>query len=243
MRDDSQDLGVLELPSARAGVASGAVIIPFPTRAPLSPRQPAARITVVDPRDIELVLQRVTRELDLASAAHAPTQLAAHGALAGFAAQQMLLREGGSSWAQPKRAEHLDRLLLSESHRDGSLWFRLREAAAEVGAQHLPDPNKLLQATLRCVGTTQFGQLTLPLEYKLSQQPQSSLTRLWPVVASDVGGVAPELFAAVCARRVVIDHRVVPPHVALRIVMQAALAMALIEPRIIPGSVVKTTSG
>ena len=109
----------------------------------------------------------------------------------------------------------------------------------------MPDPSKLLQSTLRCVGTTQFGLITLPLEYKLLQQPQSALLQLWAPLCRDLASVSPSnqnlhrLFAAASARSVCLEHRSVPPHVALRIVMQAALAMALVEPRVIAGAAVK----
>ena len=161
----------------------------------------------------------------------------------------MLLLKGGSAWAQPKRAEHLDRLLLSETPRDNSLWICLQTAAHTLGALHLPDPNTLLQATLRCVGTTQFGLITLPLEYKLLQQPQAALAEVWAPLCRDLSneGVAmaamPELFAQACARRIAADQRTVPPHVSVRIIMQSALAMALLEPRVIPGAALKQHVG
>jgi hypothetical protein len=48
------------------------------------------------------------------------------------------------------------------------------------------------------------------------------------------------VMAAICAERVVTARREVPPHVALRIVMQAALSMALVEPRLIRGAASKS---
>ena len=199
-------------------------------------------------RAIAAVLGLLASTLDARSAAHAPTVLAALGALAGFAAQQKLMQEGGAVWAQPSRAEHLDRLLLSEVPRDASLWRTLQTSAHALGAQHLPNPNTLLDATLRCVGTTQFGLITLPLEYRLLQQPQAALAAVWvPVRNALVPALAsvanlPGVFADACAQRIRSDVRAVPPHVALRIVMQAALAMALIEPRAIPGAATKPSS-
>ena len=240
MRDNGDGTLVLDLPRRRddSGHVASAQIIPFPG----SRRATAATglENATTERDITAVFNNVAAVLGPRCAAHAPSVFAALGALVGFATQQKLIAEGGAAWAQPNRAEHLDRFLLSEQPRDGSLWCKLRAAAAALGVQHLPDPNKLLDATLRCVGTTQFGLITLPLEYKLLQQPQASLQDLWaPLsVASTPSGVA-DLFGEACARRVAVEQRAVPPHVALRIVMQAALAMALIEPRVIPGAMVK----
>ena len=117
-----------------------------------------------------------------------------------------------------------------------------------IGALHLPDPNKLLQSTLRCVGTSQFGQITLPLEYRLHLQPQQALIGAWAPVCDHLRSsgtdtaALPGLFIAICAQFVIAENRSVPPHVALRIVMQAALAMALVEPRVVPGAVLKSPS-
>ncbi len=244
MLDERDGLRAADAESGVAGSAPGlvsAVIIPFPRRA--SPRTAAQP---VDNRHVGLALDAVTLGMSSRTVLHAPTFLSAIGGLTGFAIQQMLLREGGVAWSQPRRAEHLDRILLSERPVDGSLWSKLQEASRAVGAHHLPDPNTLLQATLRCVGTTQFGLITLPLEYKLVQQPQASVTELWTSVTRTIAdegvsnAVLPQVLIAACAQRVAADMRLVPPHVGVRIVMQSALAMALIEPRVIPGAVLKS---
>ena len=252
MRDDRDGTIVLEAPQRRVtadglvfGATGGANIIQFPSRAG---RDVQRSSQASGERAIAAVLDLLATTLDARSAAHPPTVLAALGALAGFAAQQKLMLEGGTVWAQPSRAEHLDRLLLSELPRDASLWRTLQTAAQALGAQHLPNPNTLLDATLRCVGTTQFGLITLPLEYRLLQQPQVALAAVWiPVrhaLAPPPASAAhlPSVLADACASRIRSDARAVPPHVALRIVMQAALAMALIEPRAIPGAATKPLS-
>ena len=242
MRDERDGLSVHEAARSAAIALPSATIIPFPGRRVASPRNTTS---AVDERAVNGVLEAVSSALAPRSAQHAPTLLATLGGMTGFAIQQMLLLEGGSVWAQPKRAEHLDRLLLSESQRDGSLWYALQTSAHALGVQHLPDPNTLLQATLRCVGTTQFGLITLPLEYRLLQQPQSTVCDVWAPVSRAVvqDGVSPAQLATAlvtaCARRIALDQRAVPPNVGLRIVMQSALAMALIEPRTVPGAALK----
>ena len=240
MRDESDGLQISQTSS---GAHVGAIIIPFPRRSPVTDMR-AQRSG--SEQHAAAALDAVMQVMPSKSGQHAPTLLAALGGLSGFAIQQMLLREGGNAWSQPRRAEHLDRLLLSEKRVDASLWFQLREAAHALGAHQLPDPNTLLQATLRCVGTTQFGLVTLPLEYKLIQQPQAMVVDLWAGVSRALSednlssaSLAPALIAA-CCRRVASEARIVPPHVALRILMQSALAMALIEPRVIPGATLKT---
>lgn len=222
-----------------APVPSSAVIIPFPGRGH-AVRGPAAVAANL--------LECVASILNPLSAAHAPTHLAALGALAGFAAQQSLLVAGAAVWAQPARAGHLDRLLLSPSPADASLWFGLRTAAESLGARNLPDPYALADSALRCVGTNQLGQITLPLEYRLLEQPQSTLVQLWPQLRTTLSDAAvppaqwPALLSAVAVRRVALEQRQMPVPVALRVVMQAALAMALIEPRIIPAALGKPAS-
>ena len=229
MRDDTS----LTLPMDQS-VRPTAQIIPFPSRSARASKSQSADVAAA-----------IAEGLEPKSRQHAPTLLAASGALAGFAAQQALLLEGGSSWAQPMRATRLDHLLLSNQPADASLWWTLSVAAHELGALHLPDPKSLLASTLKCVGTTQLGQITLPLEYKLNEQPQTALVRLWARTRAtlDEAGVKPadwsRLMSAMCTERVVVARREVPPHVALRIIMQAALAMALIEPRLIPGAALK----
>lgn len=242
MRDDMDGMLVLEKAGAHDGsTARSATIIPFPMRK--SPVRTEARPQRAMP--VEDTLAAFEIQFGTRLNAHGPTALAAIGALAGFSAQQKLIAKGGPTWMQPQRAEHLDRMLIGGNAAEPSLWIRLAETAQKLGAQHLPDPDKLLQSTLRCVGTAQFGQITLPLEYKLLRQPQEALGDLWQSLASmaatRAGGFAmlPDLFAECCARRVAIERHTVPPHVALRIAMQAALAMALVEPRLVPGSCLK----
>jgi hypothetical protein len=237
MRDETP---VMVQEGARASDARAtATIIPFPIRGGrpvLAAKSASGGVPVFD---------AVLDGLDARSRIHPPTLLAASGALAGFAAQQSLLLSGGSAWAQPVRAERLDRLLLNTDSPEASLWRTLEIAANEIGVQHLPDPQKLLASTLKCMGTSQFGQITLPLEYRLQEQPQTALVSLWARVRTvlDDAGVAPSawprVMALMCAERVVVERKHVPPHVALRIVMQAALAMALVEPRVIPGAALK----
>ncbi len=238
MRDDTHGSLVLD---ADAKGARTATIIPFPGRKP-SPRPVSEPVAALD---VEAAIAAFAACLGPRADAHGPTALAALGAVAGFAVQQKLLAQGGAVWTQPQRAEHLDRMLIGGKAHEPSLWHRLREAAHALGAQHLPDPDKLLQSTLRCVGTTQFGQITLPLEYKLLRQPQDALADIWQGLAAsaskgpNAAAQLHDLYAACCARRVSIERRTVPPHVSLRIVMQAALAMALIEPRLVPGANIK----
>ena len=240
MRDD-RELLALDTDLAIAP-DHGANVILFPSR------QTRAR----QPVGVQITAQAVTSTFDLIAtrlppdcAGHAATRLAAVGAVAGFAAQQSLLLAGGLAWAQPARNGHLDRLLMSDGATDASLWYALRTSAHALGTRHLPDPQKLLEATLRCVGTTQLGRITLPLEYRLIEQPQPLLGLLWPAVRAGLDEllVAPSawplLLARTAAQQVTMEPRRVPPHVALRIVMQAAIAMALIEPRGIQGAAVK----
>ena len=245
MRDDKDGLALFADAFVASGQAQAATTNVIPFRARAGNRPLAKAVAEIAPATIARLLDTVSGTLAPRSAAHAPTQLAALGALVGFAAQQSLLVTGGAAWVQPARNGHLDRLLLSEAPGHASLWTALRQTARQFGCEHLPDPQKLLDATLRCVGTTQFGRITLPLEYQLCEQPQASLTALWPRVreALSVDVQSPDhwpsMTSASAARRVALDHRQVPVHVALRIVMQAALAMALIEPRLVPGAAVK----
>jgi hypothetical protein len=239
MRDDIPASLHTFTPSGVSSAASGgssATIIPFPARRPRA-------VAAVPAGDA--LYASILAGMDAKARAHPATVLAALGALNGFAIQQALMLAGGSGWAQPLRAERLDRALLSLQPADASLWHALVRAADGVGAHHLPDPQKLLAATLKCMGTTQFGLVTLPLEYRLEAQPQTSLVQLWARLRAtfDEAQVPPSAWAAalaaLCAGRVVADRRQVPPHVALRIVMQAALAMALVEPKLIPGAALK----
>lgn len=243
MRDDSDMTSVL----GDRRPSPGAVIIPFPGRTASRPLPAAAHVaTASSPAPLQSLLSVISTAIDASTQPHAPSLLAAAGAVAGFAAQQALVMEGGATWIQPQRAEHLDRLLLSESRADRSLWHTLCVTAHDLGTQHLPEPQKLLASTLKCLGTSQFGVITLPLEYRLKEQPQAALIRHWPRVRDVLERSRitpahwPELTAAMCARRITLDHRQVPPHVALRIIMQSALAMALIEPRLIPGATLKS---
>jgi hypothetical protein len=209
MRDETPV--VLQEGARASDTRATATIIPFPIRGGRS--VPALRpagggIPVFD---------AVIDGLDAKSRIHPPTLLAASGALAGFAAQQSLLMGGGPAWAQPVRAERLDRLLLTAGTPETSLWRTLEIAANELGVQHLPDPQKLLGSTLKCMGTSQFGLITLPLEYRLQEQPQAALVRLWARVRTvlDDAGVAsagwPRVMALMCAERVVVERKHVPP--------------------------------
>ena len=237
MRDDTlptEDRSSLPL-------ATSATILHFPTR--ITPRpitlEPASGDAVA------ALLAAVIAAQDHRIANHRPTLLASVGAVAGFAAQQSLLLDGGHRWLQPNRAKHLDRLLLSADPTHASLWRGLQQTATGLGVKHLPNPGKLLEATLRCVGTNQFGVIILPLNYRLVEQPQTTLLRVWAQTRNhfdrrdEKPAAWPSLAFSACTRRIVMDQRQVPPHVAVRIIMQSALAMALIEPKLIPGAALK----
>ena len=248
---------------AEACQLTGATIIPFPmhrskVRDASGDAAPVAQATLTQATLTHLrrpvnadVLQSLVQRLSyLAVEASADkragsTTLGALGGIAGFAAQQSLLLQGGATWGQPMRAAHLDRLLVSTAPDCDSLWHHLQQAANLSGPTKLPDPAKLLTATQRCIGTTQLGVITLPPQHRLSEQPQTGLTRLWARVRSvldDAGTDArdwPKITSRAVALHLTAARQNVPIHVAVRIAMQAALAMALIEPRHIPGAAVR----
>ncbi|MEQ1649713.1 MAG: hypothetical protein ABL898_14105 [Hyphomicrobiaceae bacterium] len=238
---------------------ASAVIIRFPiVRRPI----PSADAQPVAPRTATTAELHTLRHVDNASLAadlitlvlratadktefSGPTTLGALGAVAGFAAQQSLLLRGPTLWHQPMRAAHLDRMMVSDAATDMSLWHQLKAATATHGTTQLPDPKKLLAVTQKCLGTNQFGVIILPPAHRLSEQPQTGLIRLWARVrdAFDAGRIPPETWPVICSRAAAAaiagDLTKVPVHVAVRIIMQAALAMALVEPRQIPGAAVK----
>lgn len=175
-----------------------------------------------------------------------PSSLAVLGGIAGFAAQQSLMLRGNPYWGQPMRAAHLDRMLISDKSEHASLWLRVREMALSMGQTRLPDPGRLLVATQKCVGTNQLGVITLPPQHRLTEQPQTGVTRLWARVRSafDDHAVEPYLWPGIAARaaaeQLALSGGKVPMHVAVRITMQSALGMALIEPKQIPGAALRS---
>ncbi len=243
--------------------ASGAIIIQFPVIRRPVPKPDAKGAAIPAASSQASAAIHTLRHTDHASlaadlialVAHAaaertapsgPTTLGALGAVAGFAAQQSLLLRGPTHWHQPMRAAHLDRILVSDAAADMSLWHQLKAATALQGTTQLPDPKKLLAVTQKCLGTNQFGVITLPPAHRLAEQPQTGLIRLWARVrdAFDAARIPPDQWPVICNRAaaaaVAGDLTQVPLHVAVRIIMQAALAMALVEPRQIPGAAVKT---
>lgn len=228
-----------------AALESGTLSLPFPLRQatlfefPVRPDagDVTARMTAAL---IAMALENTPRKTPT------PSTLAVLGGIAGFAAQQSLMLRGNPYWGQPMRAAHLDRMLISDKSEHASLWLRVREMALSMGQTRLPDPGRLLVATQKCVGTNQLGVITLPPQHRLTEQPQTGVTRLWARVRSalDDQKVEPYLWPGIAARaaaeQLALSGGKVPIHVAVRITMQAALGMALIEPKQIPGAALRS---
>jgi len=143
---------------------------------------------------------------------------------------------------------------LAASHGPASrqffVWGYLAGVAINAGVPpaELPDINEMFQHTASTVGTPAFGIPRAPANLKPILTPRQAVDRLWPAVRAGLartdgqGAQGPAIdvehwpiICAIAAQQLIGQTKgVIDVKVALRLVMESAIAMSRIDPRSVP---------
>lgn len=188
------------------------------------------------------------------------TALSAIGALAGFAAQQAIwegfVKPGHMA---PEQAfivcqsqdgeiffygDMLNTILVSTKRGELSIWRFVAGGAADAGIDQdrLPDLKPIFKHCAATAGTTEFGIPTWTGNRALKEAPRDAL-RHWSKVKNifETARTNPlhwPLEIAVAANKLIgISKKTVSPDKAAFIVMEAAISMSKVNPKLVPGGV------
>ncbi|WP_158813144.1 hypothetical protein [Methylocapsa sp. S129] len=185
----------------------------------------------------------------------AETILSAVGALAGFAAQQAIwesvVKTGKMSSSQifiPIKVngeqyylgDFLNLILASLKEGQLSIWRIVAGALVKAEEGPMFDINPIAANIVKTMGTAAFGTPTWPDNEVLQESPKQSL-RHWPRIKTIfiTAGDDPlhwSLKLAIAAQRLIEASKgIIPAQKAAFIVMEAAISMSKIDPRLVPG--------
>ncbi|MCE3233205.1 MAG: hypothetical protein K0R98_1462 [Rickettsiaceae bacterium] len=120
-----------------------------------------------------------------------------------------------------------------------SVWSMVAGAAQSVGSNKLPDICEIAQYVASSVGSDNFGKLRVIEEHQPQEQPIESLKKHWPSMYTQINSYnADQLFLGwhfglAAQKLIVMTKDVLDPDLAVKIVMESAVAMAKIDPKII----------
>jgi hypothetical protein len=208
-------------------------------------------------RSIAAVL--MARQIRQGGQIHAETVLTEIGALAGFAAQ-MSIRKGV---IEPQGLEPNALLVEIVTKNDEkyyfsdllnwilfenldappySIWAYVRDAVPERSKDLLPDVPEIVGRAARTIGTTQFGVPHVPAAHMPQTTARAALQANWRAVQRElvVTGRDPSDWpydlASAAQWQMLTSRERLPPPVAARIVMEAAIPMSKIDPLTVPGA-------
>lgn len=196
------------------------------------------------------------RELKDERGIHCETILTAIGALAGYAAQQALwegmVKPGKlaiteafkvvetNSGATYFFGDALDTMLVSMEPKHLSVWKIVAGGTLASGGDHLPDMGNLLRHCAATAGTSAFGLPRLPDDHLPSILPRAALERFWPGARLLLALAEPlhwPLHMANAAQKLMQAMKgSIPPDLAVRIVMEAAVPMSRVDPATVPNN-------
>jgi hypothetical protein len=194
----------------------------------------------------EEVSRRLLQAMATDRGVHVESLLAVCGALAGYAWQASLrararadgqveppglhvvgTRNGGSFLV----GEELAQGLFSERY---STWGLAAAAAQQAGCTTLPDPMALWRHGMDSLGQETFGVPQVPSRHQPSPDSLQSLSSLWPALLPLVLRFCPDpaewpiLYGLLAQKAITMGREVVDPCLALRIVMDTAVANAMV---------------
>lgn len=173
---------------------------------------------------------------------HVESLLAAVGALAGQATQASLrftAEQAGRPPLAPFQTlrtkdgrcfvtgEALNRALASHPH---SLWSLAAAEAIHLGCANLPELDDLFAYGIKSLGTEHFGRPLVPDQHQPSLVSLGCLPELWPVMFHLAREFCPApshwpiLFSITAQQVISMGRSVIDPCIALRIVMDTAIA-------------------
>ena len=187
---------------------------------------------------------------------HCETVLTVVGALGGYAAQQaiwegmvkpgLITKEkafmvvGTESGEEFYFGDAINMALASTGPNIASFWSLVAGGAQSVGARQLPDIAEIFKHAAETVGTEAFGIPRLPPRYMPKPTPRRALNECWPHVHAMLKATTPGTWAmqlGVVAQRLIAQMKdVVPPEMAAKILMEAAVPMSKVDPKTVPTS-------
>jgi len=185
---------------------------------------------------------------------HCETALTVVGALGGYAAQQaiwegmvkpgLLAKEKAFMVVRTTSGEAfyfgdaINMALASTGPKVASFWSLVGGGAQSAGARQLPDIAEIVKHCAETVGTEAFGIPRLPPQYMPKPTPRRALNECWPHVHAMLKATPPGTWAmqlGVVAQRLIAQMKdVVPPEMAAKILMEAAVPMSKVDPKTVP---------
>ncbi len=194
----------------------------------------------------EEVSRRLLKAMGSSHGVHAESLLAICGALAGQSCQASL-RARSRAAGQPETAglhvlgttdggaylvgEGLCQLLFNDRY---SIWGLAAAAASQAGCTTLPEPAELWRHGMESLGGEAFGLPQVPSRHQPTAESLASLPSLWPALLPLVLRLCPDpaewpiLFGLVAQKAITMARDVIDPCIALRIVMDTAVANAMV---------------
>jgi hypothetical protein len=185
---------------------------------------------------------------------HCETALTVIGALGGYAAQQaiwegmvkpgLLTKEKAfmvvrtTSGEEYYFGESINMALAHTGPSIASFWSLVGGGAQSAGAKQLPDIAELVDHCSKTVGKETFGIPRLPPKHMPKPTPRRALNECWPHIHGMLKATPPGTWAmqlGVVAQRMIAQMKdVVPPELAAKIVMEAAVPMSKVDPKTVP---------
>jgi hypothetical protein len=205
-------------------------------------------------------LQRLLSTYDIAGRTQVGNVLSAAGALGGFAAQQavwrcciepnhqnagdFLVNVGTKTGETFYLGEAINRFLVDTNQGRKSFWSFVAGAVPNPGPETLPDLTEIFRHVVKTFGTPAFGVVRLPQLHGLFDPPCATLRKNWEwaekmlVEAGNSPSEWPVILGFVAHRTIVGARKMsdrLPPSVAVRLVMEAAIFSSKLDPRTVPG--------
>lgn len=206
-----------------------------------------------------LIMNTVVQNCVFDGVTHAPTALAALGAMAGFGCQMAIRDDVIKTGQMPEN----EALMVSQGA-DGSRYYFgpllnqpllmlptsvysiICNGMRGAGETVFPDPEATLKKVLDTLGTPTFGLPSLPPAYQLKARPVDCLKHFWPQLYPRIsqyygdpaqGGIAPislGWFFATAAGWVIVSAKdVFPPSLSGPMAFEIAMSMARLDPALI----------
>lgn len=194
----------------------------------------------------EEVSRRLLQAMATDKGVHVESLLAVCGALAGHAWQASLRARARAVGQMEPEGLHVvgtqngGSFLVGEGLAQGlfqdrySTWGLAAAAAQQAGCSALPDPMALWRHGMDSLGQDSFGVPQVPSRHRPSPDSLQSLASLWPALLPMVLRFCPDpaewpiLYGLLAQKAITMGREVIDPCLALRIVMDTAIANAMV---------------
>lgn len=200
-----------------------------------------------------------THHLDQESRVHPETLLTEIGAVTGFAAQialrkevieprgldpsEILVEAGSRRGEKFYFGDALNAILFERMDEPPhSIWSYVAGAIPDPGADTLPDVIEIVRHAARTAGTREFGISRLPIAHRPHRPARRALNQNWQLMqrllltARQPPGDWPFDLALAAQRLMLMSRELLALKLAATIVMEAAIRMAKIDPKTVPGA-------